>query len=102
MREKYTTSFFLHDLVLSYGCDKVGYLFHARDTHGRLHPPLRMTRENERCTVLLLDFSIRSITSLMWGIPRSAYHLALNDEVGRKVLVIILNRTRSLTITASS
>ena len=51
--------------------------------------PLRMTRENERCTVLLLDFSIRSITSLLWGIPRSAYRLALNDDVGRKVLVII-------------
>ena len=64
--------------------------------------PLRMTRENERCTVLILDFSIRSITSLLWGIPRSAYRLALNDDVGRKVLVIILNRTRSLTITASS
>ena len=38
MREKYTTSFFLHDLVPSYGCDKVGYLFHAGDTHGRLPP----------------------------------------------------------------
>lgn len=101
MREKYTTSFFLHDLVPSYGCDKVGCFSDVGDTHGRLHP-LRMTRENERCTVLILDFSIRSITSLLWGIPRSAYRLALNDEVGRKVLVIILNRTRSLTITASS
>ena len=32
---------------------------------------------------------IRIITSLLWGIPRVAYCHALNDEVRRKLRIII-------------